>query len=118
MDRERIIENQTVLVRDGRIAEIGPSSKVKVPAGPETIDGKGKYLMPGLAEMHGHLPGPNQGDQFGTIEVGKRADMILLNENPLKDVGNVWKRAGVMVRGRWLSESEIQSMLEKIAGGQ
>lgn len=30
MDRERVIENQTVLVRDGRIAEIGPESKIKV----------------------------------------------------------------------------------------
>ncbi|HKO96319.1 MAG TPA: amidohydrolase family protein [Pyrinomonadaceae bacterium] len=62
MDRERLIEDQTVIVRDGRIAEIGPSSKVKVPDGALRVDAKGKYLMPGLAEMHGHLPHPNQGE--------------------------------------------------------
>src|SRR6185295_8149925 len=62
MDRERIIENQTVIVRGGRIAEIGPADKTKVPAGALTIQAKGKYLMPGLAEMHGHLPHPNLGD--------------------------------------------------------
>lgn len=58
MDRERVIENQTVLVRDGRIAEIGPANKIKVPDGAVRIDGAGKYLMPGLAEMHGHIPPP------------------------------------------------------------
>lgn len=54
-DRERILEGQTVIVRDGRIAQIGPASKVKVPAGALKIDGRGKYLMPGLADMHVHL---------------------------------------------------------------
>ncbi len=59
MDRERVIENQTVIVRDGRIAEIGSAGKIKVPDGATRIDGTGKYLMPGLAEMHGHIPPPN-----------------------------------------------------------
>jgi imidazolonepropionase-like amidohydrolase len=59
MDRERVIENQTVIVRDGRIAEIGPANKIKVPDGATRIDGAGKYLMPGLAEMHGHIPQQN-----------------------------------------------------------
>ncbi len=58
MDRDRVIERQTVVVRDGRIAEIGPAGKVRAPAGATRIEGRGKYLMPGLAEMHGHLPGP------------------------------------------------------------
>jgi imidazolonepropionase-like amidohydrolase len=62
MDRERVIENQTVIIRDGRIAEIGPAAKVKVPDGAQRINAPGKYLMPGLAEMHGHLPHPNQGE--------------------------------------------------------
>lgn len=55
MDRERVLERQTVVVRDGRIADIGPASTAKVPAGATRVDGAGKYLMPGLAEMHGHL---------------------------------------------------------------
>src|SRR5262245_4458603 len=59
MDRERVIENQTVIVRDGRLAEMGPANKIKIPEGATRIDGAGKYLMPGLAEMHGHIPPPN-----------------------------------------------------------
>jgi len=54
-------------------------------------------------------------DQFGTIEAGKRADLILINGDPLKDILNVANRAGVMVRGRWLPEGEIQKKLESIA---
>ena len=49
---------------------------------------------------------------FGTVETGKRADLILLEANPLEDVGNIRKHAGVMLRGRWLTEEQLQSMLE------
>ena len=54
-------------------------------------------------------------DTFGTVAVGRRADLILLNTNPLDDVGNVTDRAGVMVRGRWFSEGYIQERLDEIA---
>ncbi len=66
-DRERILEGQTVIVRDGRITQIGPAAKIKVPDGALKIDGRGKYLMPGLADMHAHLyPGAGtQGDLAG-----------------------------------------------------
>ena len=46
---------------------------------------------------------------------GKRADLILLNANPLENISNTERRAGVMVNGRWLPESEIQKRLEEIA---
>jgi imidazolonepropionase-like amidohydrolase len=59
MDSERVVAGQTVLVRDGRIAEMGPSRGVTVPKDAVRVEGRGRYLMPGLAEMHGHLPGPN-----------------------------------------------------------
>lgn len=56
MDRDRVLANQTVLVRDGRIAQVGPAASVTVPANALRVDAQGKYLIPGLAEMHGHLP--------------------------------------------------------------
>jgi imidazolonepropionase-like amidohydrolase len=55
MAGDTTIRDATVLVRDGRIAEVGPSRKVKVPSGARRIDGRGKYLIPGLADMHAHL---------------------------------------------------------------
>jgi imidazolonepropionase-like amidohydrolase len=64
MDRDRVVAGQTVVVRDGRIAAVGPSASTTVPAGAVRVDGQGKYLMPGLAEMHGHVPPPNQPVQY------------------------------------------------------
>jgi imidazolonepropionase-like amidohydrolase len=51
----------------------------------------------------------------GTIGVGKRADLVLLDANPLVDVGNTTRRAGVMLRGRWLPKAEIETRLAVIA---
>lgn len=59
MDSERVLSNHTVIVRGDRIIEVGPSAKVSVPTGATRVDGRGKYLIPGLAEMHGHVPPPN-----------------------------------------------------------
>ncbi|HEX6308682.1 MAG TPA: amidohydrolase family protein [Longimicrobiales bacterium] len=56
MDSERVIADQTVVVRDGRIAAMGPSAGTTVPEGATRVDARGKYLIPGLAEMHGHVP--------------------------------------------------------------
>jgi imidazolonepropionase-like amidohydrolase len=58
MDSEKVVSGQTVLVREGTIAEIGPVRSVTVPKDALRVEGRGRYLMPGLAEMHGHLPGP------------------------------------------------------------
>jgi imidazolonepropionase-like amidohydrolase len=63
MDRERVLEGQTVIVRDGRIASVEPSSRARIPSGALRVDGRGKYLMPGLAEMHAHIPGPQAPEQ-------------------------------------------------------
>jgi imidazolonepropionase-like amidohydrolase len=64
MTQGGVLDHQTVIVRGNRIAEMGPSAQVKAPAGAVTIDGRGKYLMPGLGEMHGHLPSPGAGAEL------------------------------------------------------
>jgi hypothetical protein len=56
MDRERTISGQTVIVQGGRIARIGPARATPVPRGATRIEGRGRFLMPGLAEMHAHVP--------------------------------------------------------------
>jgi pimeloyl-ACP methyl ester carboxylesterase len=50
----------------------------------------------------------------GTVTVGAQADLILLDANPLEDVANVLKRAGVMLRGRWFAHSAVQRILQSI----
>src|SRR5262245_50150462 len=64
-DRERILPAHTVIVAAGKIVLIAPSDKTRVPEGALEIDGRGKYLMPGLADMHVHLfPGTGQQDDL------------------------------------------------------
>jgi imidazolonepropionase-like amidohydrolase len=55
MTRDTVIREATVLVRDGRIVEVGATGAVRVPPGARRIDGRGKYVIPGLADMHTHL---------------------------------------------------------------
>jgi len=50
-------------------------------------------------------------DDFGTIEVGKRADVIVVNKNPLEDVANIKDLRGVMAAGRWYEKAELQKMI-------
>jgi hypothetical protein len=66
-DRERLLPDHTVIVRGDRIVAVGPAARTKVPAEATRIDGAGKFLMPGIAEMHGHLPDENYTDDIARI---------------------------------------------------
>jgi imidazolonepropionase-like amidohydrolase len=55
MTSDTVIAGATVVVRDGRIAAVGTGRSVNLAAGARRIDGRGKYLIPGLADMHTHL---------------------------------------------------------------
>lgn len=50
-----VIERGALVMRDGRIVDIGEASAVRVPDGATRIDARGKTLMPGLVNAHGHL---------------------------------------------------------------
>ncbi len=54
-------------------------------------------------------------ESVGTIEKGKQADLILLNANPLKDIAATENRAGVMLKGKYYTQDEMNRWLEKIA---
>ncbi len=64
MDSERVLEDQTVIVQDGIVAQITDAVDANIPDGAVLVDGDGKYLLPGLAEMHGHIPPPNDPEEF------------------------------------------------------
>jgi imidazolonepropionase-like amidohydrolase len=84
MDGERVVADQTVIVRDGLIEDIGTSDQMQIPVGAVVIDGRSQYLMPGLVDMHVHIQYEN--------------DMLLLVANGVAGVRNMWGNTGKMLR--------------------
>ena len=54
-------------------------------------------------------------NKSGTIEKGKNADLILLDSDPLENISATEKRAGVMLKGKWYSQAELDKWLDEIA---
>lgn len=55
-----------------------------------------------------------QSEEMGTIETGKRADMVLLTANPLANIANTKSIGGMMVRGHWLDKGQLDQMISKV----
>jgi imidazolonepropionase-like amidohydrolase len=53
--------------------------------------------------------------ESGTVAVGKRADLVLVEANPLEDLSNLWRQAGIVLHGRFLPKAELHEMMEKMA---
>ena len=83
MDSERVLAGQTVVVQGGTITALGP--RVPVPAGARTIDGTGKYLIPGLVDVHIHLhanPEPEQRTLLKIFVANGVTTVLNLRGNP------------------------------------
>lgn len=55
MDADRALPDQTIVIRGARIAALGPAASTPVPRGAAVVDGRGKFLIPGLFDTHVHL---------------------------------------------------------------
>ena len=93
MDREQVRPNQTVVVRDGLIAELGPAAQVATPAGATRIDARGQFLLPTLAEMHAHIlpedAAPYAAGRFKTPEQAIERVLLLYVLNGIGTIRNM-----------------------------
>lgn len=64
MDSERRVERQFVHIKDGMIVSMGDDGSLDIPSGTTVIDGTGKFLIPGIAEMHAHVPPSSQNSEY------------------------------------------------------
>ncbi len=99
MDSERILQNQTVIVRDGVIEMIGASEQVQVPHEALVVDGQGKYLMPGLTDMHVHVQNEN--------------DLLFFIANGVTGVRNMWGNTGKMLRLGFPDQLVLRRQIEQ-----
>ena len=76
MDQERVLKDHTVVVRGDRILSVALTSRATVPDGATRIDGRGKYLIPGLVDMHIHLA---QGPGAVGDPAGRQLRLLLAN---------------------------------------
>jgi imidazolonepropionase-like amidohydrolase len=77
------VENAALIVRDGKVESVGPTSKIKIPAGSQTINLAGKFIIPGLISAHAHVS-----------DVQGLRPPAYTNENTLRQLG-VFARYGV-----------------------
>lgn len=110
MDQERVLEGQTVLVRGDRIAEVGAAGEVDVPDEARQIEADGQYLMPGFAELHGHIPNPNSQPTY-TNNV-----LFLYLSNGVTTVRGMQGRSGQLELRERANTGEILSPTLYLAG--
>jgi hypothetical protein len=80
MENDRILSDWTVVVEGGRISRMGPAREITPPVGAVQVDGKGRYLIPGLSDMHVH---------FGADSVVNEALLQLYLANGVTQVLNL-----------------------------
>ncbi|HSC27653.1 MAG TPA: amidohydrolase family protein [Vicinamibacterales bacterium] len=118
-----------MVVTAGRIVEVGPVVEVSVPAGAKVIDGTGKYLMPGLADMHVHLEreeralllfvangvttvrnmsgGPQHLQWRAQIEAGDLLGPTIYSTGPITDGDPPFARGSMIVTSAAAAEREL-----------
>ncbi len=112
MDSERVLENRTVVVDTGSIQRIGPAEEVEPPDGATLVEADGKYLMPGLSEMHAHVPDGGNRQYLEDVLFLYLANGVTLARGMIGDPSHIELRrdlatgdvAGprLIVGGRWL----------------
>jgi imidazolonepropionase-like amidohydrolase len=112
LDSDRVLAAQTVVVRGDRIEAVGPEASTPVPDGAMRIDGRGRYLMPGLVDMHIHL---QPGDGAPSDPAGQQLTLLLANGVTTARALGAPPASGLAVRDR-VARGEILGPTLRVAG--
>ncbi|WP_372628177.1 amidohydrolase family protein [Arsukibacterium sp.] len=101
---QRVLRDQRVLVKGDRIVAVGNVTNIAIPDGAKVIAGNGRYIMPGLAEMHGHVP--------------PLADFSGVPKRYLNDVLTLYLAGGVTTVRGMLGHDQQLRLKDDIASGK
>jgi|GEM_PF-793533 len=91
MTSETVVPHQTVIVENNRVVRIGAAGKIKIPRDATVIDGSGKYLMPGLADMHAHYISSYDRDTFFNLFLKNGVTTVRLYQSIPNDPVLSWR---------------------------
>jgi imidazolonepropionase-like amidohydrolase len=96
-----LIENATIVIDGNRIAAIGPSSSTPVPGGARRVDVRGKTIVPGIIDVHGHLGGESSGliAQSSWPLTANLAFGVTASHDPSNDTETVFTNAELIRSG-------------------
>lgn len=114
MKGDEVVEDGTIVERDGRITAIGPRSSVTVPAGAQVIDVRGKTITPGFVDVHWHggMGSDELIPQRSWIDYASLAFGVTTLHDPSNDSGEIFtqgemQRAGSVVAPHIFSTGTI-----------
>jgi Tol biopolymer transport system component len=115
MRGDEVIEHGTVVVTGNRIAAVGPAADVPIPAGAKVIDVAGKFVMPGLIDMHGHIDccyetgvtPQKQFTRYAALAFGVTTNFDPYSTELPQYESNETNLAGLTVSPRWLGSGHV-----------
>jgi imidazolonepropionase-like amidohydrolase len=125
--REKFVEHELGIVRRLHEAKVRFLAGTDTPAGVDVIPGISLHLELQRFVAAGFTPlealqtatlNPakfyGKTKDFGTVEQGRIADLVLLPENPLKNIANTRTVTGVIADGRYISQEQLDEMKTKL----
>jgi imidazolonepropionase-like amidohydrolase/Tol biopolymer transport system component len=99
-----VIENATIVIEGNRITAVGPSGSVSVPGGARRIDVKGKTIMPGIIDVHAHVPSESNGlvAESAWPLAANLAFGVTTSHDPSNDTETVFTNAELIRAGKKL----------------
>ena len=121
MMADTVLRDYSIVVANGRITNVAPSNRVRVPPGAALLDGGGSqyivrarnYKALAAATSNAGLFSGNfapQAARFGTVTVGARADLLILPQNPLEDSAVLRSPSAVVRLGRVYTVAQLDSL--------